>query len=157
MHDGDTNDFQLMDVYAIRERMQLHAGAVGVGGAGREGVVIDALKCACGAGISVERDGTTGAEGGEAIGAQIVHAKDVVGVVMRVEDGVYAGDSVAQGLLAEVWAGVDEDGAGLTFFAYPVNDHRRPQPLVMRVRAGANRTAAPERGNAHGGAAAQEC
>ena len=45
----------------------------------------------------------------EAEGAEVVHAEDVVGVAVGVEDGVDAADVLADGLGVEVGAGVDED------------------------------------------------
>ena len=48
------------------------------------------------------------AKGGEAERAQVVHAQDVIGVRVGVKDSVYAGEAVAQRLLAKVRAGVDD-------------------------------------------------
>ena len=45
----------------------------------------------------------------EAERAEVVHAEDVVGVAVGVEDGVEAADVFADSLGVEVGAGVDED------------------------------------------------
>ncbi len=84
--------------------------------------------------------------------AQVVHAEDVVGVVMGVEDGVNLGEVLAESLRVEVGAGVDEDrvvveseldgGSGAA---------------VARVGGGADGAGAAERGDAHAGAGAEEC
>ena len=49
----------------------------------------------------------------EAEGAEVVHAEDVVGVAVGVEDGVDAADVFADGLGVEVGAGVDQDGVAV--------------------------------------------
>ncbi len=61
----------------------------------------------CGGVVGVEREAVGLAEGE---GAEVVHAEDVVGVAVGVEDGVDAVDVFADGLGVEVGAGVDQDG-----------------------------------------------
>ena len=84
-----------------------NAGAGGIAVFRAEGVAEDTLEGGGGVVVCVEgeRDGVTKAEG-----AEIVHAKDVVCMVVSVEDGVEAGDALADGLGVEVGAGVNEDG-----------------------------------------------
>jgi len=48
----------------------------------------------------------------EAERAEVIHAEDVVGVAVGVEDGVEAADVFADGLGVEVRPGVDEDVVG---------------------------------------------
>ena len=62
------------------------AGAGGVAVLGAEGVAEDAAEGGGGGGVSEEGDFSAEAER-----AQVVHAEDVVGVMVRVEDGVDAG------------------------------------------------------------------
>jgi hypothetical protein len=45
----------------------------------------------------------------EAQRAQIVEAEDMVGMRVRVEDGIHMPDFLAQGLLAKVRSGIDQD------------------------------------------------
>ena len=88
----------------MRLRWTRAAGGVAVDLA--EGVFEDALDDGSG--------GVVGVEGyafgaGEAERAEVVHAEDVVGVVVGVEDGVDGAEIFADGLRVEVGAGVDED------------------------------------------------
>ena len=63
----------------------------------------------------------------EAEGAEVVHAEDVVGVAVGVEDGVDAADVLADGLGVEVGAGVDDDVAA-------VRSEMRTEGRVRRLR-----------------------
>ena len=74
-----------------------------------EGVLEDAAEDGLGGGVGVEGDAGWGAEGEW---AKVVHAEDVVGVVVRVEHGVDLRDARADCLRVEVGAGIDEDGVG---------------------------------------------
>ncbi len=133
------------------ERIEFDAGAGGVAVDGAEGVVEDAADDFGG--------GLVGVEGEvfwilERQGAEVVHAEDMVGVVVGVEDGVDAGDGFAEGLGVEVGAGVDEDvavvvgeedgGAGAAVLGGRLEG-------VLADHAGA-----AERGDTHRGAATQE-
>ena len=86
--------------------MERDAGAGGVAIVRAEGVVEDALDGAGGGVVGVEGEA---AGEMEAERAQVVHAEDVVGVAVGVEDGVDAAEVLADGLGVEVGAGVDED------------------------------------------------
>ena len=66
--------------------------------------------------------------------ADVVQAKDVIGVAVREEDGVDAFDSGGQHLLPEVRRGVDHDRGA----ARHVDVDGRPQPLVARIRRSAH-------------------
>ena len=81
---------------------------------------------------------------------QIVDAKNVIGVGVGVEDGVELRDVFAQCLLAEVGRGVDNNVAAV------VCEHdRRTGAAVVGIGGMANRAIAPDGGNAHRGATAQ--
>ena len=88
----------------------------------------------------------------EAERAEVVHAEDVVGVAVGVEDGVEAADAGADGLGVEVGAGVDDD-----VVAFPGDEDGGPGAAVARVAGGrsgggADGAVAAERGDAHRGA-----
>ena len=101
------------------------AGAAGFGGR----LVEDVLKSAA--------DGDEGFGGGvdgdivflhEVEGANIVEAEDVVGVGVGVEDGVEAVDLVAEGLIAEIGRGVNEDA-----LVAEAQEDRGAEAFVARV------------------------
>jgi len=71
-----------------------------------EGVVEDALDGLGGGLVGVE-----GKVAGvvEAERTEVVHAEDMVGVAVGIEDGVEAADAFANRLRVEVGAGVDDD------------------------------------------------
>ena len=130
------------------------AGAGGVAvGAGAEGVVEDALDGGGGGLVGVEREAVGVVE---AERAEVVHAEDVVGVAVGVEDGVEAADVLADGLCVEVGAGVDDDvvvvpgdqdgGAGSAVAGVSIRGHC----------GGADGAVAAQRGDAHGGSTSQK-
>ena len=86
---------------------EVELGAVGAGDVGLEDVVEDAADVAEGGGAGVERDGLAALDGVDA--ADVVKAEEVVDVGVGDEGGVDAPDVGAEGLLAEVGRGVDED------------------------------------------------
>ena len=127
------------------------AGAGRVAVLGAEGVAEDAAQGGGGGSIGVEGD-----LGAEAERAEVIHAEDVVGVVVGVEDGVDTAEALAEGLRVEVGAGVDEDGVVVVLDT----DGRAGAPVAW-VAAGIDGGAtdgagATERGDAHGGAGAEE-
>jgi hypothetical protein len=63
----------------------------------------------------------------EGEGAEAVHAEDVVGVAVSVEDGVDAAEVLADGLGVKVGAGVDEDVVVVV-----ANQYRRPRATILR-------------------------
>ena len=80
----------------------------------------------------------------------------MVGVGVGVEDGVDAMEMGAEGLFAEVGAGVDEDGAcGLSLS--PLDEDGGTEAFVVWVRGGADGAVAAQGGHSHGGARSQEC
>ena len=144
--EGDSvNDDGLVSFDAVH----LHASACGVFGFGGEGVVEDFFDDA--------RAGVIGVEGHVAVGvvegerAQIVEAEDVIGVRMRIEDRIDVADVFAQGLLAEIGSGVDEDAV-----VCPLHGGGGARAPVAGIRRGANAAFASERRNAHGSAAAKD-
>ena len=130
------------------EAVEFDAGACRVAVGGVEGIVENALDRGSGGFVGVE---------GERLGilerewAEIVHAEDVVGVGVRVENGVEAGDMFAESLGVEVGSGVDEHGVAGVF-----NEDGRAGTAVVRVSGGANGAGAAEGGDTHRGSAAQE-
>ena len=90
--------------------------------------------------------------------AEVIHAKDMVGVGVGEEDGVDVGDLFADGLGVEVGAGVDEYGVVSPRYVY-----RGAGAAVARVACrgpgdgrGTDGAPAAERGDAHRGAGAEE-
>ena len=67
----------------------------------------------------------------KAEGAEVVHAEDVVGVAVGVEDGVEAVDAGGNGLGVEVGAGVDDDVVAL-----PGDEDGGAGAAVVRRRRG---------------------
>ena len=132
--------------------MQCDAGAGGVAVDLAEGVFEDALDGVGGGVVGVERELAAVAE---AEGAEVVHAEDVVGVAVGVEDGVEAADVFADGLGVEVGTGVDEDVCGRCRRCRIEGRVRRLR-RAGAVRVGADGAVAAERGDAHGGAAAEK-
>ena len=151
----------------VAEYVDFDAGACGVAHLGAEGVAEDAAEGSSGLLIGVEGDIVRGSEGE---GAEVIHSEDVVGVRVGVENGVDAGDALADGLCVEVGAGIDEDGAeGVLWFAgrhaWKLEAQRGPGAAVARVSFGgagsscaraADGTGAAKGGYAHGGATAEE-
>ncbi len=105
------------------EQVQLDAGAGGVAIDGAEGVVEDAADDGGGGLVGKERE-VCGVFEGE--GAKVVHAEDMVGVVVGVEDGVDAREVLAEGLRVEVWAGIDQHSMGAVLQA-----DRRTSPAIL--------------------------
>jgi len=108
--------------------VQVDARASGVAVAGGEGVAENALQ-----GLGSGLVGVQGQVDGrvKAQGAEVVHAQDVVGVAVGVEDGVEAAKALAHGLGVEVRAGVDDD-----VVAFPRDEDRGAGAAVVRRRHG---------------------
>ena len=85
--------------------MEGDAGAGGVAVDLAEGVFEDALDDVGGGVVGEERKAVGVVE---AERAEVVHAEDVVGVAVGVEDGVDGAEVFADGLGVEVLAGVDQ-------------------------------------------------
>ncbi len=131
-----------------KNAMDLDAGGGGVAQLGIEGVAEDSFEALGGGFVGIERERVLEQEGER---AKVVHAEDVVGMTVSVEDGVHAADVLAEGLGVEVGAGVDQDG-----MAFVLDPDRRPGAPVVWVGRGADGAGAAEGRNAHGGAAAEE-
>ena len=71
-------------------------------------------------------------------------------MAMRVQHRVQPANAFSQSLLAEVRTTVDDDSVSL-----PLDHHRRSRAPVSRVLRVADRAIASDRGNSHGGTAAQ--
>jgi hypothetical protein len=84
-------------------------------------------------------------------GAKIVEAEDVVSVAMGEEDGFETIEMRAEGLGAEVGGGVNDDVLGITG-----EKDRGTEALVVGVGGITDGAVAANRGNAHGGAGAQD-
>jgi hypothetical protein len=138
---------------AFGERMKGDAGAGCVTVFGAEGVVEDAAEDGFGVGIGVEGNAGGGAEGEW---AEVVHAEDVVGVMVGVEDGVDAGELLPDGLRVEVGTGVDEDGLVVEVEADAGAGAAIAVVALGRDGGGADGAGAAERGNAHAGAGSEE-
>jgi hypothetical protein len=134
-----------------REAVELYAGAGGVAVDLAEGVLKDALNGVGGGVVGEEGEAGWIAEGE---GAKVVHAEDVVGMAVGVEDGVDGAEVFADGLGVEVLAGVDQD-----IMVVPGDEDGGARAAVGRGRVvggGADGAVAAERGDAHGGAAAEK-
>jgi len=163
MGDGDAEELRAEEIdLGAREgrgdAVQVDACGSGVAVTGGEGVAEDALE-----GLG---SGVVGVEGKvdvrvKAQGTEVVHAEDVVGVAMGVEDGVEAAKTLAHGLSVEVGAGVDDN-----VMAPPRNEDRGTSAAVMRRRHGltgrgrdrgdTDRTVTAQRGDAHRGSGSEE-
>ncbi len=114
VQDGDATEAGAEEIdagpWGLVEAVHLDAGAGGVAIGRIEGIGEDALDGGCGGVVGVEGQSPVGAE---AERAQIVHAEDMVGVSVGVEDGINVAQAFANGLRVEVRAGVDEDGAAV--------------------------------------------
>jgi hypothetical protein len=99
------------------------SGAGGVAVLGAKRVSEDAVQDRDRRSVSEKRDAAGIAERER---AQIVHAENVVGVVVCVEDGVDPGETLADGLRVEVRAGVDEDRVAVV-----VESNRRTCAAVL--------------------------
>ena len=98
MDDGDAEEVGAEEVGGcaggVGQLVDGDAGAGGIAVLGAEGVAEDAAEGGGGGGVGEE-----GNFGAEAERAEVVHAEDVVGVVVGVEDGVDAGELLAEGLV----------------------------------------------------------
>src|SRR5262249_30942788 len=83
--------------------------------------------------------------------AHIIEPQDVIGVGVGVDDGVDVSDVLANGLLAKVGRGIDEDALPLV-----LHHDRRPGAPVTRVRGVTHGTSAANGRHTHGGAATQD-
>lgn len=134
-----------------RGAVQVDTGAGGIAVDGAECVLEDALDDGSGFVVGVERDAFRTVE---AERAKIVHAEDVIGVGMSVENRVDGVDVLADGLVMEVRAGVDEDGVLVV-----VDGDAGASAAIGRVglpSISADGAGAAERGNSHAGARAEK-
>ena len=82
---------------------------------------------------------------------KVVESEDMVGVRMRVENCVDVAELFAQRLFAKIRAGVDKNAV-----VFPMHGDRGTRAAISRIGRSANTALAPERGYAHGCAAAQD-
>ena len=160
MNDGDALEVGTEQVDGLtgrRQRMDADAGAGRVLVFGAEGVGKHAAEGLGRGDIGVERDAGRVAEGER---AQVVHAQGVVGMGVRVEDGVDAIDMLAQGLSVKVGAGINKngvlvvaDGDGWTGAAVA---RVCPRRIGGSQRGAADGALTAKRGDAHAGAAAEK-
>ena len=101
-------------------------------------------------GGSVGIDGKNGVLA-EVVRADVVEAHDVVGVSVGEEDGVEAIEFCAQGLLAKIGRGVNDDE-----LAVAGEEQGRAEAIVAGIGGGAHAAMATGRGHAHGGAGAED-
>src|SRR3974390_417700 len=98
----------------------------------------------------IERNLSAARRARKAEWANVVEAENMVGMTMGIKHGVNTADAPADGLLTKIGRSVDQDGAAVV-----LHHNRRPQSFVVRIARMADRTGAPDGGNAHPGAAAQ--
>ena len=79
----------------------------------------------------------------EIIGPDVVDSVDVVGMRMRVEEGINSWNFATEGLLPKVGRSVYDDALPL-----PLNPDRGSKTLILGVGRGANRTSASDHGDA---------
>ena len=84
-------------------------------------------------------------------GTEIIEAEDMVGVGVRIKDGVEVGDTRAKALGAEVRGGVDDD-----VFAREIQPDGGAHAVIARVVGGADIAVATNRRNADAGAGAED-
>ena len=147
MHQGDGDDAESEEIEGLLgDGVEIDARGGRLRGLGIEGVAENAAD---------DVEGLDGSVGGDrhflviVEGAHVVEAQDVVGVGVRVEDGVDAGDVGAQGLGAEVGRGVDQH-----IFAGVLHQHGRAEAVVARICGGAGGAGAADGGDSRAGARA---
>ena len=110
MRDGDAKERSSKEldrcVLAGGNTIHVDTGAGGITINRAEGVVEDSLDDLCGCVVSVESDPFRTSE---AERTKVIHAEDVVGVCVCVENGIDGMEVFADGLCMEVLAGVDQD------------------------------------------------
>jgi hypothetical protein len=138
--------------FVVIETVELYAGTGRILGVRLEGVLKDALEdvgC-CVIGIEAEAARVAKAERTE-----VVHAEDVVGMRVRIEDRVDMADSFPQCLIAKVGSRVDDHRlAGPV--VRPLDSDRRTAAGIPRIGGSTDVTFASERGDAHRSAAAKD-
>src|SRR4051812_9469148 len=110
------------------------------------------FEFAAGPGMAVERNRLTLPE---VIGPQVIDAMGMVGVRMRIKDGVEAVDLLAQRLLPEVGASVDDEALLRAALAGNLPPERDAQSLVPGVLRQADLALAADDGHSGRGAAAE--
>ena len=117
---------------AVIEAANGYAGAGRVLVFLREGIAENALKDVGGSVVGVEGEAAGVAE---AQWAQVIHAEDVVGVSVSVEDGVDVAYLLAESLAAEIRASIDHDGL-ITGVTGPLDGDRRASAGVSGIGRG---------------------
>jgi hypothetical protein len=99
-------------------------------------------------GLTIQRNGVAEVKREE---PQIVEAKNVVGVLVREEDGVDEADALAEKLLPQVGGSVDEEVA-----AWQADERRAAGAFIARIVAGADIAGATDRGDTDTGSRAEQ-
>ena len=102
-------------------------------------------------GVDVDRRLLHGVEA-----ADLIEAEGVIDVVMGVDDRVAACEAGAEGLLAQVGRGVDQDGAVVPGGIGELQARAGAEAAVARVGRCAHSAGAADEGNARAGACAEE-
>lgn len=118
-----------------------------------EDVPVDAAEVVEDARLGVEVDGCVH-DGVEA--SDLVEAEDVIDVVVCDEDGVEAVEPLAEGLLAQVRPGVEEESARRAAGVGPPEARAGAEAVVARVGGGADGAGASDGGDTRGGSGAEE-
>src|SRR5579862_1978278 len=105
-HEADT-----VELEPIAQRLDANTGASGIGGVRGERVVIHAAQNLCRFVGSKQRNRGSLASHGKAEGPQIVETENVIGVAVRIENGIDASQVIAQRLFTKVRTGVDDEDA----------------------------------------------
>ena len=83
-------------------------------------------------------------------GPDIIETKNVIGVRVRVKNGIEARDTKAERLIAKIRRCVDQNSLFIQ-----AKEYRRTKPLIARVSGRANRAAATDHGHAYAGSGAE--
>ncbi len=98
----------------------------------------------------IKGDFSTAGHAGEAERPHIVESENVIGVAVGIKHGVNFANAFADGLLAEVGRGVDENGVPI-----PLHHDRRSRAPIVRICRHAHAAVAADGGHAHRGSTAQ--
>src|SRR5579863_1945529 len=111
MEDRNPHEADTVELEPIAQRLDANTGASGIGGVRGERVVIHAAQNLCRFVGSKQRNRGSFASHGKAEGPQIVETENVIGVAVRVENGIDASQLMTQRLFTKVRTGVDDQNA----------------------------------------------
>src|SRR6185503_1744708 len=109
MHHGNAHKLDPANTQSIAQRVKLNLRACGIRSLRRERVIVNLAQDARGVLRRIKRNRAAFAERRETQRAKIIHAEDVIGMPVSIEDCVDTCEFCAQCLLAEIRAGVDYD------------------------------------------------